>query len=148
MERGYQLCVIDAGTGEIVEEYSTDAVIVIPVRRKHLPSCRRWFMGFQGFFLKIAKDRELTLSDRRVFDYLLSVMDFDNYVSVPQNEIARELGISTKTVRRAIEKLKKKNILIVKRVGRYNAYMLNPEAVWKGKIKSYKDKILEFRGKY
>jgi len=102
-------------------------------------------MGFQDFFIRIAEDRELTLADRRVFDYLLGIMDLDNYVSVPQTEIARRLGVSVRTVQRAIEKLQKKNILIVKRVGKYNAYMLNPEAVWKGKIRDYKSKLIEFR---
>ena len=139
------LLVIDSQTGEITVDMQTEAVIVIPVRRKGKLNWKRWFMGFQDFFAQIAKDNELTLADRRVFDYLLSVMDFDNYVSVPQDEIAKELGISDRTVRRAINKLRKKNILLVKRIGRHNAYMLNPEAVWKGRVNDYKSKVVEFK---
>ena len=127
-----------------VQQFVTEAVIVIPLSQRGKLNWKRWFMGFQDFFVKLAQDEELTLSDRRVFDYLLGVMDLDNYVSVPQSEIARRLGISERTVRRAIEKLKKKNILLVRKVGRYNAYMLNPEVAWKGSIKRYKNKLIEF----
>jgi biotin operon repressor len=137
--------VIDNATGEIVNTYRTNAVIIIPLTRKGKLNWKRWFMGFQDFFAAIAKDKELTLSDRRVFEYLLSIMDLDNYVSIPQDEIAKELGISVRTVQRAIEKLRRKNILLVRKVGKHNAYFLNPEAVWKGRIKSYKDKVLEFK---
>ena len=127
-----------------VQQFVTEAVIVIPLSQRGKLNWKRWFMGFQDFFAQLAKDRELTLADRRVFDYLLSVMDLDNYVSVPQDEIAKKLGLSVRTVQRAIEKLKKKNILLVRKVGRYNAYLLNPEAVWKGSIKRYKNKLIEF----
>ena len=127
-----------------VQQFVTEAVIVIPLSQRGKLNWKRWFMGFQDFFARIAMDPELNNTDRRVFDYLLSVMDMDNYVSVPQKEIARKLGVSDRAVRKSLSKLKKKNILLVRKVGRYNAYLLNPEAVWKGSIKRYKNKLIEF----
>ena len=140
--------VINVETGEILQEYQTNAVFVIPVGgSKGKFNWKRWFMGFQDFFAQIAMDSELNNTDRRVFDYLLSIMDFDNYVSIPQKEIAQRLKVSDRAVRKSLMKLRKKNILLVKRIGRFNAYMLNPEAVWKGKVKDYKSKIIEFKKK-
>mgnify|MGYP000238679794 CR=1 FL=1 len=131
--------------GKTVQQLVTEAVIVIPISQSSRKiRFKEWVMTFQDFFVELAQDKELTLADRRVLEYLLGVMDLDNYVSVPQNEIAKKLGISERTVRRAIEKLRRKGILLKRKVGRFNAYMLNPEVAWKGSIKRYKEKLIEF----
>ncbi len=144
MDHKYVFDVTNAVTGEVIRSYETDAVIVIPIKQKRL-NHKRWIMGDQNFFYQLAQDKELNITDRRVLDYLISVMDFENYVSVPQDEIANKLGVSVRSVRRSIAKLKKKGILRTRRVGKHNAYMLNPEAIYKGKIKKLDNKILEFK---
>lgn len=140
----YAFDIINTTTGEVVKTYETDAVLVIPIRRRRL-NHKRWIMGDQAFFYKLAKDEELTLTDMRVLSYLISVMDFENYVAVPQKEIASNLRVTERAVRKSISKLKRKGIIKTKKVGRFNAYMLNPEAVFKGKIEKLDRRILEFR---
>jgi len=142
----YTLDVVDPLTGEVVKQIETEAVLVIPVKNK-LRYLRKegWFLGFQRFFINLAMDRELTHADFKVLSYLLGIMDFENFVMVSINEIAKQTGLSKPTVIKSLKKLRDKGIILIEKYGRRNCYKLNPECVWRGTFSKRGKKILEFK---
>ena len=81
----------------------------------------------QGAFQLIAADRELTLEPKNVLLYLFSRLDFDNFIQVPQFEIAEALKMDKAKVSKAIKILVEKGILIRgPKVGHSYAFRLNP----------------------
>lgn len=93
-----------------------------------------WFMGIQQAFIAMAKDKELTGETRRVLDYMMGVMDFDNFVGIEQKQIAEELDMQTSHVSRAIKKILEKGIVTLgPRFGKVKTYKMNWNYAWKGK---------------
>lgn len=101
---------------------------------------RRWkgesfVMVFQEAFTALAKDKELTLDSRRVLDFLFSKLDFENYILIPQVEIASELGMRKQHVCRAIKLLVRKEIILEgPKVDRSHSYRINHFWGWKGTL--------------
>jgi len=90
----------------------------------------------QGAFQLIAADRELTLEPKNVLLYLFSRLDFDNFIQVPQFEIAEALKMDKAKVSKAIKILVEKGILIRgPKVGHSYAFRLNPNYGYKGNPK-------------
>ena len=129
-----RLGTVDLDTGEVLEEG-------IPVWIGRKPKITdRWFMAFQEAFEFIAKDRDLTDEHRRVLFYLLSRLDFDNYIQIAQIEIAEALGMHKTHVNRAIKLLEGKNIIIRgPKVGRSSCFRLSPNLGWKGRVSSLRE---------
>lgn len=107
-----------------------------------------WVMWMQEAFKALAKDKEITGYDRRVLDYLMSIMDFENYIGIDQTEIAEFIEIQRPHVSRSIKKLVEKGILEEgPKIGRNKSYTMNYHYAWKGKAinrqkliaKSYRD---------
>lgn len=119
---------VNTETGEILpkEEY---AFIAIPRRLK----VYGWFMAFQNAFEILAKDKELWGQPQAVLNYMFSRLDFENYISVQQAEIAEALDIERSRVSEAIRKLLAKGILLRgPKSGRTWSYKLNNAYGWKG----------------
>lgn len=94
----------------------------------------------QDPLLQIAKDKELAGRPMRVLVYLLARLDFENYIQVPQAEIAEALELYKPDVSKAVSLLETKEILIRgPKVGRSFAFRLNPAYGWKGKTKNARD---------
>lgn len=129
------LITIDRQTGEILEG--------MPVWVGAKPISiygHRWFQMSQDPLLQIAKDKELAGRPMRVLVYLLARLDFENYIQVPQAEIAEELELHRTSVSSVISLLEKKGILIRgPKVGRSFAFRLNPAYGWKGKTKNARE---------
>ena len=126
-----RLGTIDLDTGEVLEEG-------IPVWIGRKPKITdRWFMAFQEAFEQLAKDRDLTDEHRRMLFYLMSRLDFDNYIQVAQKDIAEALVMKKSNVSRAIKLLEEKNIILRgPKVARSNTFRLSTTLGWKGNIKS------------
>ena len=92
-------------------------------------------MIFQEMLKKAIK--ELTSDEYKVFGYMLSVMDFKNWIHISQREMAKEVGFDERRTRRAIKGLKDKGYIEVYKKGRENYYRINPEIAWKGDEKSH-----------
>jgi uncharacterized membrane protein len=92
-------------------------------------------MIFQKMLNKARK--ELNGTEIKVFLFMLSIMDFENFINIPQKEIAKEVGISERLTREAIKGLKEKGYIEVYKKGRENYYRINPEIAWKGSEKSH-----------
>jgi hypothetical protein len=121
---------INEETGEVMTavEY---AFIAVPRRSK----INGWFMAFQEAFEALSKDRELWGTPRAVLDYLLSRLDFDNFILVQQSEVAAALGIGRDQVSRSTAKLVEKGVLLKgPKAGRTCAYKLNSSYGWKGRV--------------
>lgn len=94
-------------------------------------------MGFQDAFIALAKDREITMDSRRVLDYLMGNLGFENYIAIPQRQIAEALNMQKANVSRAIKLLVNKQILIEgPKLGRTHTYRLSNTYGWKGSVKN------------
>lgn len=82
----------------------------------------------RGIHRALAVDTELDGVDLRVFLYLTGCLDFDNFIQVPQLEIAEALGRRKEHISRAMAKLKAKRVVIAgPKVGRSAVWRLNPD---------------------
>jgi DNA-binding transcriptional regulator GbsR (MarR family) len=92
-------------------------------------------MVIQVFAVQFAA---LSLSGKthRVFWYLISLLQYGNFISIDVNTIMENMGdISKKSVMRAIKDLEDLNIVkTVKHTNdkRRNEYFINPTAMWRG----------------
>jgi DNA-binding transcriptional ArsR family regulator len=116
---------INVETGELVPAISL-------VRRSW--KGERFFVGFQEAFAHIAKEK-IGSEAKDVFLFLLSRLDFENYIFVPQVEIAKELDMQKPNVSRAISVLVERGILLEgPKVNRSRTFRLNHTYGWKGKL--------------
>jgi hypothetical protein len=135
-----KLSLIDTSTGEILEG------VPVIVGRSKRPTLygNRWLQMAQDPLLALATDRELWGRPRAVLDYLLGILDFENFVEVHHQAIADTLSLHRPDVTKAISLLVKKGILIKgPSVGRSNSYRLNPAYGWKGDNKKAQEYQLE-----
>lgn len=123
---------VDSDTGEIFDDH---VAVLVPKRKTAFTGLYgdRFMIVAQHALLNIASDREITGEVSRVFMYLFSKLDFDNYIQVPQIEIAESLGMHKQHVSRAIKTLERKEILLEgPKQGRSKFWRLNPEYGYKG----------------
>ena len=133
--RRRNLAVFDIDTGEKLDGMPT---LIIP--RKSPYGNDNWFMTSQDAVKELAKDRDITGQTYRVFMYLLSELDFENWILLSQTYIAEELNMTAQNVHRAIKVLENKAIIIRDRkCGRTSRFRLNPDFGWKGRSKHFED---------
>lgn len=60
----------------------------------------------------LAKDTDLTGRTYRVLMFMLSRLDYENWIQIPQKEIAQELGLHYTTISKEINLLLKEKILL------------------------------------
>lgn len=121
---------INTQTGEIIDGIP---VYVAPkVRWKE-----GWFMGFQEAFIALAEDKDLTGETYKVFMYMLGHLGFENYIAIPQVQIAKDIGMHKEHVSRAIKVLLTKRIIVEgPKLGRTKTYRLNSEYGWRGTVRN------------
>lgn len=121
----------DRQTGEIIKN---GFYVWVPNKLKVKEG---FFMGFLKGFRKIAEDRDLRGVTRSVLDYLMSILEFENYIVISQIKIATDLKIGKDQVSKGIRILLKKDIIIKgQKSGCSWTYRLNEEYAWRGKIKN------------
>jgi DNA-binding MarR family transcriptional regulator len=81
--------------------------------------------------ITLAQDKDITGGCYRVLFILLGQLDFENYIYVPQKEIAEKLDMDPAQVSRSIKLLVQKGILLHSPCG----YRLNANYDWKGKVR-------------
>jgi|GEM_PF-1004351 len=94
----------------------------------------RWIMTFQDSLEIIATDSDLTGQTLRVLMFLMSTLEFENYITIKQVAIADRLKIYKPDVSKAMRLLVDKGIILKVKEGTATAYKLNPEYGWKGKV--------------
>ena len=124
-----RLGTIDLDTGEVFEQ-GVPVWVGAKVKWKE-----DWFMGFQQAFLDVSEDKDMNFDMTRVWLNLLGRISFENWVTVPQKEMAISLQMKPSNVSRAITKLINKGLILKgPKIGRTSAYKLNSKYAWKGKV--------------
>lgn len=122
---------LDLSTGEILD----GTVVYCGLKRN--PYAGGWIMNSQEALEILASDKDLKGETYRVLLFLLSRLDFENWIQITQTEIAEKLGMHKQDVNKAIKLLEKKEIVLKgKKIGRSYAFRLNPYFGWKGKVKN------------
>ena len=116
---------VDLETGELLKGFVTWTEV------KYSPYGRGWYMQSQEALVSLAQDREITGECYRVLFILLAELDFENFIYIPQTEIAQKLSMHPQSVHRAIKLLVQKGILLRNERG----YRLNHNYGWKGKVR-------------
>ena len=134
MRHNRKIVSLDQDTGEILN----GALVYCGVKKN--PYSKGWIMNSQEALELLATDRELTGENYRVLLFLLSRLDFENWIQVTQSEIKEKLHMKKQNVSRAISLLEKKEIILKgPKVGRSYAFRLNPYFGWKGDVKNLND---------
>ena len=105
--------------------------LIIPLERMKVKE--DYIMVFQESVRSLLENVRLTNEEFRVFFYLLSITDFENWILMSQSEIGQRLGMKRPNVSRALKRLEEKGLIYSERKGRNNVYKLNPLIAWKGK---------------
>lgn len=111
---------VDSDTGEVIDDG----------RLVHVPPKVRlgedWFMAKHEGFEALAKAK-LRGESMRVLLWLMSQMEFENYLRPTLNEIAEALQMQRGNVSRALRELRAKGVLIV---GEHDALRLESSYGW------------------
>ncbi|BBL77396.1 helix-turn-helix domain-containing protein [Methylomagnum ishizawai] len=93
----------------------------------------RWFILAQDALIQLATDDELTGKSLKVLLYLWAHLDFENFIHIPQVEIANKLKLHKQDVSKYVALLEKKGILIRgPKQARSFSFRLNPNFGYKG----------------
>jgi hypothetical protein len=128
---------VDLATGELLE--NATLAVFFPKRRN----------GFTEGWIAMAQDALMKLAlapigdqARRVLLALLSMLDFENYLSVHQADLARKLGMKRPNVSRAIARLVEEGVLLPgPRIANRATHTLNPRYGWKGSARNHQDAL-------
>mgnify|MGYP002251842036 CR=1 FL=1 len=103
-----------------------------------------WVATFQDGLAWMAKQEGMTGEQWRVFAYLVSKLDFDNYLKVQQKDICEKLKLNRSNVSKAIKKLVEIDVIAVGPfAGRSRTYRLNPRIAHRGAI-NFQQTIIEY----
>lgn len=135
---------IESEDGEIFAP-GTYKIVVVPNKPRKMKE-KGWFMGYDAAFKVLAKDRQMRGEPRAILDYLMAVMDFENFIQIDQTAIGKELEIDKANVSKAMKVLVEKKILKKgPKAGRSNTYKLNEFYAWRGTVENKrKAQILDF----
>lgn len=121
---------VDLDTGEVLEGSLT---IWNPPVRLGEPFC----MMFQQALSELIMDKTFRLETLRVFNYLISVIDYENKIPLMQKDMAINLGMSPTNMSRCIKDLLERGIIDIDKVyGRTKLYRMNNYYSWRGKVKN------------
>jgi hypothetical protein len=107
---------------------------IFPIKR--IPRTADFVMVYQEMFKRILKG-EISLSAIKLFGYMISVMEFQNFIGIDLLTISEDIKMPLPTVKKAMHDLKELGIMISTKDNldtRRNIYRLNPIVAWKGKV--------------
>ncbi len=124
----------------IIGEDDQVKAFVVHKRQNHLGV--NW-VAFYQTALEWLATQNLPNQEYRVLMYLMSKLDFENYLRVTQVSVAKALNMKQSAVSRAIKGLLERDVLITgPQVGTAKTYRLNPRMAYKGK--NPKQTIIEY----
>ena len=127
--------VYERNTGQILREILPPVVFLRrPKIFNELYGKGAWWVMADALARLMAFDKELSRQEpTRVFWYLVMRLDFENYIRVPQMEIAQALEMKKSSVSRAISLLESKSVLLRgPKIGQSYSWRLNPNCGFKG----------------
>ena len=131
MEKHDKVQTVNPKTGDIKDGY-----FVYVAYPKAKIRNTRWMMTFQDSLKLIAMDEDLTGQTFRVLMLLMSHLEFENYITIKQVEVAKELKMYKQDVSKAVKMLVDKSIILKVKEGTTTGYKLNPYYGWKGKVEN------------
>lgn len=148
MKKHEEARIVNTKTGEVKDGY-----FIYVAHPKAKIKNQRFVMTFQDSLITISKDKELTGEMKSVLLFLMGNLEFDNYITIKQVEIAKELEMQKTNVSRAMRLLVSKKIILKVKEGTTTGYKLNPTYGWKGKVENMEktkaemeaDKIIDFQ---
>jgi DNA-binding transcriptional ArsR family regulator len=127
---------ISNGLKQVLGEDDTERVKVSVFVGKYKPKgIPEFTMFFQG--VNAALTKGLAPGSCKILLWLMSIIEYGNYIEMHVETIMQELDLSRATVSRAIKELKDKNIIISEKSSidkRLNMYSMNPHHSWKGHL--------------
>ena len=121
---------VDADTGEVLD---AGMLVFVPQRAKLKGG---WFMASQEGLATLAK-HDLSSREWRVLAYMMSKLDFENFIHVAQADIVDALALDKGNVSKCVKRLIELGIIIKgPKVGRASTFRLSPDFGWKGRIKN------------
>lgn len=132
---------VDTETGEILDLRERPGMFVyVPARPKWGEG---WFMAIQEAFVALSKDRTLSGRPMRILTYMMGRLNWDNYITLTQAEIAAELDLHQQDVSKGVQLLIEKGIIQQgPKAGRTYSYRLNSTYGWKGKTINLRERRL------
>lgn len=122
MKRSEQVQTVDSHTGEVTQEtHST-------LKMGDFGFCKIWLPNFEDHILKIGNKQT------QVLFYLLNNMNRENVITKTQEEIAKEVCATTKTVRECMKTLQtfhNDEAPFLVRIGQ-SRYRINPDVIYNG----------------
>jgi hypothetical protein len=94
-------------------------------------------MAIQEAFVALAKDKSLSGRPMRVLTYMMGRLDWDNYITLSQVEIAGELDLHRQHVHAAIKLLVERGIIKRAEGWPFHSYRLNSTYGWKVRQSTY-----------
>lgn len=89
-------------------------------------------------------DLPMTGKDWKVWAYLVSRLDFDNWLRVKQSDICKRLKMTQSNVSRSLAKLIELDLIVKGPLAeRYNTYRFNPRIIHRG-AKHYRSNIVQY----
>jgi hypothetical protein len=130
---------VDLATGELLD--GATLAVFYPKRKN----------GFITGWLAMAQEPLMTLAQAdlgkeamRVLFAVLSKLDYENWISINQAELGRQLGIKPSNMSRAIARLVSEGVLLAgPKLQAKGTYSLNPHYGWKGSAKGHQAALLE-----
>lgn len=92
-------------------------------------------MVFQEILKRSSK--ELGYEEIRVFNFMVGLCEFENWIHISQSDLSSELSIKPSNISRSIKGLKEKGYIEVIKKSNNNYYRLKPNVGWKGKMEEW-----------
>lgn len=138
-----QIDQIDSETGEVLSE---GALVRVPKRRAH-PYGGGWLAMRMDTIKRLTMHPGIGMQEMRVFGELLARLEYENFIHVPQVELAEATGIKPTHVNRALKKLVAFGIVVEgPKVGRNRTYRLDPDAGWRGSKQALRTELRIIEG--
>lgn len=131
--------VVDEDYGEILGECGKDGkVVYVPkIDKRDEP-----FVQFEQNDLKVLVTKVTTFGEWQLLIYLLGVMDFENWISVSQAQMAAELKMKAPNFAKVLRRLLEKGIVHrVTNETRTRQLRVDPSVAWKGGLNNQKKAI-------
>ena len=130
---------VDMQTGEVLE--GATLAVFYPKQKNGFTT--GWVAMAQDPLMALAK-ADLGYQAQRVLFAMLAKLDFENFISISQAEMGRELNMKQPNVSQAITKLVREGVIIAgPRLQRKGTYSLNPQYGWKGSARGHQDALRE-----
>lgn len=101
-----------------------------------------WCMIFQQAVEALSIDKSISSRSKEILFYIISQMDFENWVMMEQTSIAEKFEMQKQNVNRCIKELLTRGYLEQgPKLGRINSYKVNLQLVWKGKAINRQNEI-------